>query len=154
MAYQAPRPRKPQKAPRRPKLPADSAKKAKQIIQRRTIYLLLLFGVVTFLAVFAKAYDLTMNQGDEQTRSTTITASRGTIYDRNGTILAISAMADTVFLDPKVIQEYAAELDVKRAEALAKGVKSGETLPMTGQEYKDLIASKLAQLLGLQERDV
>ena len=65
MAYQAPRPRKPQKAPRRPKLPADSAKKAKQIIQRRTIYLLLLFGVVTFLAVFAKAYDLTMNQGDE-----------------------------------------------------------------------------------------
>ena len=162
MAYQAPRPRKPQKAPRRPKLPADSAKKAKQIIQRRTIYLLLLFGVVTFLAVFAKAYDLTMNQGDElkarasqqQTRSTTITTSRGTIYDRNGTILAISAMADTVFLDPKVIQEYAAELDVKRAEALAKGVKSGETLPMTGQEYKDLIASKLAQLLGLQERDV
>ena len=125
MAYQAPRPRKPQKAPRRPKLPADSAKKAKQIIQRRTIYLLLLFGMVTFLAVFAKAYDLTMNQGDElkarasqqQTRSTTITASRGTIYDRNGTILAISAMADTVFLDPKVIQEYAAELDVKRAEA-------------------------------------
>ena len=46
MAYQAPRPRKPQKAPRRPKLPADSAKKAKQIIQRRTIYLLLLFGVL------------------------------------------------------------------------------------------------------------
>ena len=162
MAYRSPRPRKPLKMPRKPKSPVDSAKRAKQIIQRRTIYLLLLFGVATFLAVFAKAYDLTVNQADDlkarasqqQTRSTTITASRGAIYDRNGTILAISAMADTVFIDPKVIQDYAAELDLKRAEALAAGVKSGETLPITGQEYKDLIASKLSQLLEIDERDI
>ena len=89
---------------RKIKSPADSARKAKQVIQRRTIYLMLFFGIVTFLAVFAKAYDLTVNQGDalkdrasrQQTQSTTISASRGAIYDRNGTALAISATADTV----------------------------------------------------------
>ena len=162
MASQSrPKPR-PRKLFRKPKRPDDSARKAKQIIQRRTIYLLLLFGVASFLAVFAKAYDLTMNQGDElkaraskqQTQSTTISASRGTIYDRNGTILAISAMADTVFLDPKAIQDYAAQMDLDRAKKLAEGVKSGETLPMTGQEYKDMIAQKLAELLDISEQEI
>ena len=162
MASQSrPKPR-PRKLFRKPKRPEDSARKAKQIIQRRTIYLLLLFGVASFLAVFAKAYDLTMNQGDElkarasqqQTQSATISASRGTIYDRNGTILAISAMADTVFLDPKAIQDYAAQMDLDRAKKLAEGVKSGETLPMTGQEYKDMIAQKLAELLDISEQEI
>ncbi len=144
------------------KRPPDAARQAKRVIQQRTILLLLVFGVATFLAVFAKAYDLTINQADDlkrraslqQTRSTTISASRGTIYDRNGTILAISATADTVFLDPKAINERANKMDEERAEKLAAGVKSGETLPMTGQEYKDLIAEKLSELLEIEKSTI
>jgi len=140
----------------------DSARLAKLVIQRRTLALLLVFGIASFLALFAKAYDLTINQYDEmktrasnqQMRSTVISASRGSILDRNGTVLAMSASADNVFLDPNAIQKRADELDVKRAEAMVKGLAEGESLPMSGQEYKDLIAVSLSEILGLEEETV
>ena len=51
----------------------------------------------------------------------------------------MSATADTVQLDPMAIQNRADELDQERAEKMVNGLAEGETLPMTGQEYKDLI---------------
>ena len=144
---------------KKPKRQPDAARKAKLTIQRRTMYLLMVFGVFSFLALFAKAYDLTINQHEEmqerassqQTQSTTISASRGTIYDRNGETLAISATADTVFLDPKMIQERADELDTERAKKLTEGLEDGESLPITGEEYKDLIATELSRILEIEE---
>ncbi len=140
----------------------DTLRRAKAVIQRRTIYLMLGFGVAAFLALFAKAYDLTINQHDElqarasrqQTSSTTISASRGTIYDRNGVILAKSATADTVFLDPVVIKKQADALDEERAKKVAEGLKEGEKLPVSGEEYKSIIAKKLAEILELEEEAV
>ena len=140
----------------------DSARLAKLTIQRRTLVLLLVFGVATFLALFAKAYDLTINQHEEmkerasgqQMKSTTISASRGSILDRNGTVLAMSASADTVFLDPKAINDYAGELDKKRAGKMVEGLKDGETLPISGQEYKDLLVEKLAEILDIDQQKV
>ena len=116
---------------------------------------MLLFGVVTFIALFAKAYDLTINRHEEmeerafqqQTLSSTTSASRGSIYDRTGTVLAMSATADTVQLDPMAIQNRADELDQERAEKMVNGLARGETLPMTGQKYKDLIATTLSEIL-------
>ena len=144
----------PRQGKKNPKKKPDMARRAKLVIQRRTLCLLLVFGVASFLALFAKAYDLTINQHAElqerasrqQTQSTTISASRGTIYDRNGVALAKSATADTVFLDPNVLQ--------KRAKKLAEGLKEGESLPMTGQEYKDLIAERLSELLDLEPEEI
>ena len=89
------------------------------MIQRRTLALLLVFGVGTFLALFGKAYDLTITQhnqlqdgaSSQQMRSTVISASRGSILDRNGVTLAVSASADTIFIDPNAIQKYADTLD-------------------------------------------
>ena len=146
----------------KPKRQPDAARKAKLTIQRRTLYLLMVFGVCSFLALFAKAYDLTINRHEEmqgrassqQTQSTTISASRGTIYDRNGETLAISATADTIFLDPKMIQERADELDEEREKALEEGLKDGETLPITGEEYKDLIATELSRILDIEEETI
>lgn len=140
----------------------SSPRLAKLMIQRRTLALLLVFGVATFLALFAKAYDLTINQHDEmklrasdqQMRSTVISASRGSILDRNGAVLAMSASADTVFLDPKAIEKRAGELEKKRAEAVVNGVKEGETLPVSGEEYKELIVENLARILEIDEEDV
>ena len=139
----------------KPKRQPDAARRAKLTIQRRTMCLMLLFGVVTFIALFAKAYDLTINRHEEmeerafqqQTLSSTTSASRGSIYDRTGTVLAMSATADTIFLDPMIIQERADELDQERAEKMVNGLAEGETLPMTGQEYKDLIATTLSEIL-------
>ena len=140
----------------------DAARRAKLTIQRRTLYLMAIFGVMTFVALFFKVYDLTINQNDamkerasnQQTLSTTISASRGTIYDRNGNILAISATADTVFLDPAMIQKKAEDLDLAYAKKLVTGLKAGEKMPPTGDAYKEMIAENLARILGLKEREI
>ncbi|MDE7262809.1 MAG: stage V sporulation protein D, partial [Oscillospiraceae bacterium] len=164
MTKQPNRPRKEPvpKAAVKKKKKERSVRLAKLVIQRRTLALLLVFGVFAFLALFAKAYDLTINQNKElqdlassqQMRSTILTASRGSIYDRNGITLAISATADTVFLDPKVIEEQAQELDKKRAEKLLAGLKKDDILPISGQEYKDLIARKMAEILDMDEQTI
>jgi stage V sporulation protein D (sporulation-specific penicillin-binding protein) len=93
---------------------ADAARRANQIIRSRTVLIMIFFGVVTFLALFFKLYDLQIRQHEElqekavaqQTRATVVTASRGTIYDRNGTPLAISATAETVFVSPAEIIDF------------------------------------------------
>ena len=143
----------------KPKRQPDAARRAKLTIQRRTLYLLLVFGVFSFIALFFKVYSLTINQHEDlqkraagqQTLSTTISASRGTIYDREGHPLAMSATADDVFIDAKAIQRRADELDKKREEIMARGLKEGEKLPVSGQEYKEIIADNLARILEMDK---
>ena len=62
----------------------ENARKASLTIQRRTKWFMLFFGVLCFAMLFVKLYDLQINQHQfledkavsQQTRSTTITASR------------------------------------------------------------------------------
>ena len=162
MANPSRKPSEPAAPKKNTKRQPNSARLAKLVIQRRTLALLLVFGVASFLALFAKAYELTITQHNElqdgassqQMRSTVISASRGAILDRNGVNLAVSASADTVFIDPNAIQKYADELDRQRAQKLVDGVKDGEKLPMSGQEYKDLLAERLAEILEIDPQDV
>ena len=60
--------------------------------------------------------------------------------------------SDTVYLAPRVIQRYAAELDRERAQALANSTEG--VLPISGQAYKDLLAARMAELLELDQQDV
>lgn len=100
-----------------PRRKTDAARRANQVIRTRTVLVMALLGVVTFGALFLKLFNLQIRQHDElqekavaqQTRSTVITASRGTIYDRNGHPLAVSATAENVFVDPKGLQQYLEE---------------------------------------------
>ena len=162
MANPSRKPSEPAAPKKNTKRQPNSARLAKLVIQRRTLALLLVFGVASFLALFAKAYELTITQHNElqdgassqQMRSTVISASRGAILDRNGVNLAVSASADTVFIDPNAIQKYADELDRQRAQKLVDGVKDGEKLPMSGQEYKDMLAERLAEILEIDPQDV
>ena len=119
-----------------PRRKTDAARRANQIIRTRTALVMALLGVVTFGALFLKLFDLQIRQHDElqekavaqQTRSTVITASRGTIYDRNGHPLAVSATAENVFVDPKGLQQYLEEqaeqgnTEVRDAEYIARGL--------------------------------
>jgi len=92
---------------------SDAARRANQVIRSRTVLMMLLFGVATFAILLLKLYDLQIIRHEDlqekavaqQTRSTVVTASRGTIYDRNSTPLAISATAETVFISPKEITD-------------------------------------------------
>ena len=119
-----------------PRRKTDAARRANQIIRTRTVLVMALLGVVAFGALFLKLFDLQIRQHDElqekavaqQTRSTVITASRGTIYDRNGHPLAVSATAENVFVDPKGLQQYLQEqaeqgnTEVRDAEYIARGL--------------------------------
>ena len=75
---------RPQNQKRRP----ESARRANRIIQTRTLLLLGVFGVLTFVLLFTKLYHWQITEHDElqsvavrqQTLRTTVEASRGTIY--------------------------------------------------------------------------
>ena len=82
-------------------------------------------GIAAFLALGARLCQIQIFQHDEyeaaaiaqQVRETTVSAARGTIYDRNGAILAISAGVDTVYISPAEI-----ERNNEDKEAIARGL--------------------------------
>ena len=117
--------------PNQPNRKSEKIRRANRIIQTRTFILMLVMGLGVFVLVFAKLYQLQIvrheelqNKAlDQQTRSTEITASRGTIYDRGGNILAISATAETVFLSPlELAEELADEETTWTADFLAENL--------------------------------
>ena len=142
-----------------PSRKSDAARRANQVIRSRTVLVMVLLGVCTFVALFWKLYDLQIRQHEDlqeqavsqQTRSTVITASRGTIYDRNLTPLALSATAETVFISPKEIEEYVASQETKQAEAQAEAAENGTSY--TAAEIRDeaYIARGLSRILGVDE---
>jgi len=77
----------------------------------RTVFLLAICGVAAFVVLAVRLYDVQVtNHSYFQARAlsgqlshSTLTASRGTIYDSNGNILAVSAAVENVFLSPLVI---------------------------------------------------
>ena len=103
-------------------------------ILRRTLFLLAVCGIVAFVVLAVKLYEIQIVKHDhyeelaveQQTRQATIAASRGTIYDTNGKILAMSASVETVFISPYEMNLY--------------------------EEDKNLIASNLSEILEV-DRD-
>ena len=91
---------------------SDAARWANQIIRNRTVMMMGILGVAVFAVLLGKLYHLQIVRHEElqekavaqQTRSAVVTASRGTIYDRNGNVLAISATAETVCISPYDIE--------------------------------------------------
>ncbi len=141
---------------------SEAARRANQVIRSRTLLMMVLLGIVTFLLLFWKLYDLQINQHDElqekavaqQTRSTVVTASRGTIYDRNGLPLAISATAETVCVSPKDIVEYVEEQREKQEAAAAKAKEKGEAYIPGQVRDESYIARGLERLLGVDQETI
>ena len=128
-------------------------------ILKRILVLLVMFGVVVFLPIGWKLWDLQVIQHDtleqeaieQQTSELSINAQRGTIYDSQGNVLAISSTVYDVILSPKAIVEKQEELD----EALASAKKAGKSTKEYDVNVQELIAKNLANLLdGVTEEDV
>lgn len=121
---------------------SENIRRANRVIQTRAFVLMLVLGVAVFLVLALKLYQLQIKQHDyyqskaldQQTRSTVVTASRGTIYDRNGNELAVSATAETVFLSPK---------------ELAEELEKPET-----KWTKESLSAGLSQLLGVTQESI
>lgn len=121
-----------------PNRKSESIRRANRIIQTRSFVLMILMGVVMFVLLFFRLFDLQIARHEElqskavnqQTRRTVVTASRGTIYDTAGNILAISSSAETIILSP---------LEIDNA------LNDTEN-PVTWT--KDSLAAGLAEILG------
>ncbi len=106
----------------------NQGREAKRRIFRRTVVLLCVFGVLLFIPLVQKLYywqierheELEEEAVEQQTSELSVTANRGSIYDSNGNVLAISSTAYDVIISPKAILEKQSELDTDRQEALEK----------------------------------
>ena len=85
-----------------------------------------IFGLVAFVPVAIRLWDLMIRRFDyytiqalrNQTRSTAVSAPRGTIYDRNMDILAVSVAKENLYLDPRELKQSREDIE-KISEFLA-----------------------------------
>ncbi len=108
-----------------------------RMMLRRTLFLLSVCGIAAFFVLAARLYQIQIVQHDEyeaaaiaqQVRETTVSAARGTIYDRNGVVLAMSAGVDTVYISPAEIERYGED-----KEAIARGLSE-----ILGVDYETIL---------------
>jgi stage V sporulation protein D (sporulation-specific penicillin-binding protein) len=109
---------------------------------RRTLILAIVCGIVAFSVLGLRLLKLQILDHDfyetaaveGQLRDTTVTAERGTIYDTNMKILAMSASVYNVYISPVEIDKY--DVDEK------KGITHS------------FIADKLAEILDIKSADI
>ena len=110
---------------------------------RRIMAVMMIFGILAFIPVGLRLHFLMISRYDyysmlalrNQTRTTAVTADRGTIFDRNMNILAASVTVENVYLDPHELKQ--AQEDI---EAVSSAL--GEILDLNpdgiAQKAKDL----------------
>ena len=107
-----------------------------RVMLRRTLFLMIVCGILAFIVLILRLYKLQITDHDyyedmaisQQMRVTGTSAERGTIYDCNGNVLAMSADVENVYLSPVEIEKYG--------------------------EDKELIADKLSEILGIDREDI
>ncbi len=129
-----------------PRRKSESSRRADRVIQQRTLWFMGLLGVLVFAAVIVRLFVLQVGQHQEleakalkqQTRSVEVSASRGTIYDKNHNILAISATAETIFLSPlEFLNDYKDEY--------------GDGYEPIYEQGKEELAAGLAEILDVEK---
>ena len=86
---------------------------------RRVLLAALVLGVAAFVPVGLRLYSLMVRDYDyyaglalrNQTRTTTVSARRGDIFDRNMNVLATSVTVENVYLDPHELKQSKADID-------------------------------------------
>ena len=87
---------------------------------RRILAVMAILGIGAFLPAALQLYSLMVLNYDyysqkalrNQTRTTLVTADRGTIYDRNMNILAMSVGVENVYLDPHELRQSQADMSL------------------------------------------
>ena len=145
-----------------PRRKSDAARRANQIIRSRTMLVMILLGVVTFVLLFWKLYDLQINRHEEmqeravgqQTLKAVVTASRGTIYDRDGNVLAASATAESLYLSPKDIDAYVKSQEDAIQAAAERAAEKGESYTPPEVRDQSYIARGLSRITGVDQAKI
>ena len=110
---------------------------------RRIIALMAVFGFASSALLLARLYklqiidhafyeDLAVSQ---QLREAPASVSRGTIYDRKGRVLAVSASVDNVYLSPAEIEQYGEDRElIARGLSEILGVSYDEVYEKSGRK--------------------
>ena len=85
-----------------------------RMMLRRALFLLSVCGIVAFLIIALRLFRLQVREHEsyesaaleQQMRTTTLNADRGTITDRNGKVLALSTSAWSIYLCPAELKRY------------------------------------------------
>ena len=96
------------------KRPNTKAPSPNRIMLRRALFLMIVCGIVAFIVLAARLFSIQILHHEEyesaavgqQLRQTAVPARRGTIYDRNMNILAMSATVSNIYISPAEIQMY------------------------------------------------
>ena len=125
----------------------------------RTIFLMMMFGVAAFVPLLWKLWQIQIvdyrfyqeKAISQQTRDMLVTAPRGTIYDTQGNILAVSTDVYNVVISPKDILAAEETKAKKGKEKAAKGkeLTDAESAAMAGS-YQTFVAEGLAEILGME----
>ena len=129
--------------------------------QRRRIFLAaILLGLAGFLPVCLQLYQLMVTNYDfyaqkalnNQTRSTSVTADRGIIYDRNMNVLACNQSVETLYLDPHELKQSGADLEAVAAKLSELVDKDARWIYEQGTDltlrYKQIAAGLDAETAG------
>ena len=151
------RPRKKQK-----KVTAADRQRENGKLLSRTFLVMILCGVLLFLPLVVALFRLMIVDHNKyeaqaisnQTRSTSITANRGNIYDRNMNQLAGSTTVETIFIDPLEISESKEDvnllanglgkiLDVKPEKILALAANTDRQYEVVARKQPKEIADQV-----------
>jgi len=130
----------------------------------RTLVLLIVCGIAAFLVLIGKLWQLQIRDHeryeaaaiDQQVRETSLSSGRGSIYDRNGMILAMSASVDTIFISPAEIDMYDEDPSlIARGLSDILGVDYAQILDMTSdtKSWYKTVARKVEQEQSDQVRE-
>ena len=123
-----------------------------------------IFGLLAFVPVALQLYRLMVSDYDyyaklalrNQTRTTTVTAPRGNIYDANMHILACSVSVENVYLDPHELKQAQEDLDAisqKLAEILQKDAQYIRNLADNTRLRYQLVAANVPLQIATQIRN-
>ena len=123
---------------------------------RRILVLALFFGVLTFSLLAFRLWQLQVVRHQEleekaveqQTREFTSTARRGTIFDRNGQELAVSASVQNVVLSPRDVLALA-----PRGEGSSPQARTADRQKKLAELW-DFLAANLAEILDTDEAGI
>lgn len=142
----------------RSKGPSTSMKVRTNVVVQ-TVVLLAAVGLIVNLAhIMIFQHDKYTDMANSRQFGTiTLPATRGTIYDANGGVVAQSATVYKIFLDPGLFQKEMELVEKRNTELIEKAEKNGDTAKpdiVSPDEIRQQVITYLSEILEVPEEEL